>query len=788
MRTMSPLIRQVQVACCGLAVGVAAVLVSGGAALAQAAGTGENVHPKGFTNSGTMRFYEKGIDPKSFPPSLALRHPVDVTVVSPAVNTRVQPQFWTGADGRHNVRIDIDAGTSLYGTGEIAGPLLRNGRRTTAWNTDAYGYTEEQPSLYQSHPWVLAVRADGTAFGVLADTTWRVEIDLTGEERGSQAAGSIVFRGEGAKFPVYVIDRPTPQDVVKGLSELIGTMPMPPLWAIGYHQCRYSYYPEARVREMAKNFRDRKIPCDVIWFDIDYMDEFRVFSFNKTHFPDPKKLNEDLGAMGFNRIWMINPGVKDEPGFWVNDQLDKNDFAVKNAKGEVYRGEVWPGWCNFPDYTRPDVRQWWHGLYKDFMAQGVNGVWNDMNEPAVFNVKSKTMPEDNVHKGGAWDYGGTLPTGPHLQYHNVYGMLMAKGTFDGILKTNPDKRPFVLTRAGYIGSHRYAATWTGDNSAEWDDLEHSVSMAANLGLSGAPFIGPDIGGFNGNGPIGPTPEETTKLRANHFARWMGIGALLPFSRGHTGKGNIDKEPWSFGPEVEQTCRLALERRYRLMPYLYTLFREAYETGLPVLRPVFFADPTDAALRSEDDAFLLGSDLLVVPQLTPARDRSPVLPKGIWNEVVLVGEGHHPDLPKLFVRGGAIIPVGPTMEYTGQKKLDPLTLIVSLDSKGTASGVLYEDAGDGWSYQKGDYLKTTYTAKTDGDLVRVEISGTEGQRKREQRTKQVILVKDGKFYTGSSVDGQALTFVMSRVKPQDMDFRRPAIQTEQLPVPGPPAKQ
>jgi alpha-glucosidase len=736
------------------------VLVTG--ANGQIAGTGQSVVSP---NGGIARFVEQGVDPAKFPPSLALARPLDIKFSGPAPkDARVTPLFWTGADGRHNVRIDIDAGTSLYGTGEIAGPLLRNGRKTVCWNTDAYGYTEENPSLYQSHPWVLAVRADGTAFGVLADTTWRVEIDLTGEDKGSQAEGSIVFRGEGAGFPVWVIDRGSPQEVVKGLAELIGTMPLPPKWAIGYHQCRYSYNPESRVREIAQNFRDRKLPCDVIWFDIDYMDGFRVFTFDKAQFPDVPKLNSDLGKMGFHRIWMIDPGVKAEKGYFVSDQMMDKDLCVRDAKGEVYKGEVWPGWCVYPDYTRPDVRLWWEGLYKDFMAQGISGVWNDMNEPAVFNVKSKTMPEDNRHAGGAWDDGGNLPAGPHLQYHNVYGMLMAKGTFDGIKKVNPSKRPFVLTRAGYIGSQRYAATWTGDNSAEWDDLEHSVSMAANLGLSGQPFAGPDIGGFNGNG------------NGALFARWMGVGALLPFSRGHTGKGNIDKEPWAFGPEVEQTCRLALERRYRLLPYLYTLFQEASTNGMPVLRPAFFADPKDPALRSEDDAFLLGSDLLVVPRMTPDRDRAPIKPKGVWNEVTLVDEGHHPDLPRLFVRAGAIVPIGPVVQYADQPAADdkqhPLTLLVSLDADGNATGTLYEDDGDGYAYKEGRFLKTTYVARTMGDRVVVEIADKQGSMLRRTRDLRVMLLRDGWYFPAVGTDGQKLTLFPKEITPRRFETRPP----------------
>jgi alpha-glucosidase len=729
--------------------------------LAQSRGEGQMVEGA----NGIARFVEKGVDPASFAPSLALAKPVHTKDPVPADGSfKVDPLFWTSPDGKHCIRIDIDAGTSLYGTGEIAGPLLRNGRKTVCWNTDAYGYTEATPSLYQSHPWVLAVRKDGSAFGVLADTTWRCEIDLTGKDKGDSASGSIIFRGEGGAagaYPVYVIDRASPQEVVEGLSELIGTMPLPPLWALGYHQCRYSYNPESRVREIAKGLRDRHIPCDVIWFDIDYMDGYRVFTFDKKQFPDPKKLNDDLGAMGFHRIWMIDPGVKAEAGYSVYDQLIAKNLFVKDAKGEMYKGEVWPGWCAFPDFTRPETRQWWSGLYKDFIGQDVSGVWNDMNEPAVFNVKTKTMPEDNQHGGGAWEGAGgaKLPTGPHLKYHNVYGMLMAKGTFDGIQAAAPEKRPFVLTRAGYIGSQRYAATWTGDNSAEWRDLENSVSMIENLGLSGQPFCGPDIGGFNGNGD------------AKLFARWMGVGALLPFCRGHTAKGNIDKEPWAFGPEVEQTCKLALQRRYMLLPYYYTLFWEAYKTGMPVVRPVFFADPKDPALRSEDDSFLIGSDLLAVPQLTPERDRAPAMPKGIWNEFQLVNEGHHPDLPRLYVRGGAIIPLAPVREHTEVYKFEsptsrqPLTIVVSLNEGGSAIGKLYEDDFEGYGYRNGDYFEQTYTAKTENGQVIIEMGAKEGQRFHDQRQMFVILLmKDGWYITARSVDGVTTTIPLKGATP------------------------
>lgn len=759
----------------GLAFGQGAQTAPAGGAPAPAASTveGELVGPR------MARFFFPGSSAADLLPSYALLAPLARTGDLPA-GFALKPQMTKTVEGKWRARLAIDAGTSLYGTGEIGGSLLRNGRTSITWNTDAYGYTPTTSSLYQSHPWVLAVRADGTAFGVLADTTYRTEIDLDGH---------IQFTAEGKPFQLVVIDRDSPEEVMKALAGLTGTMPLPPKWALGYHQCRYSYFPESRVREIAKGFRDRDIPCTVIWFDIDYMAGFRVFAFNPIHFPDVAKLNSDLGAMGFKRIWMINPGIKSEDSPSANDPspaelkaagaeakwnteverfkrirgegLDKGYF-VKTAAGELYRGAVWPGLCFFPDYTNPTVRAWFAAQYKEFMARGIDGVWNDMNEPAIFNVATKTMPEDNKHTGGkwsAWPHGThewDVPAGDHARFHNVYGMLMAQSTYEGIAAANPTKRPFVLTRAGFLGSHRYAATWTGDNSATWNDLEQSIPMVLNLGLSGQPFSGPDIGGFIGNGPCG---QDDVACKGRFFARWMGIGAMLPFARGHTGKGNDDKEPWAYDQATENTCRQALQRRYRLLPYFYTLFREAAETGMPVARPLFFADPKDPSLRSEDDAFLVGGDIMVVGQLMPGRDRVVTLPKGIWRPVELVaGAEKNIDLPALYIRGGAVVPAGEVKEYVGEPGKGTLTLYVSLDAAGKASGVLYEDAGDGFEYKTQEqFLLTTYSAQREGEAVTVRVASTSGKMARPDRAVEVVVVTDGgKTFSARGKDGQPVT--------------------------------
>lgn len=762
----------------GLAAGLADV---GGARAQGPVGVAELI------GEGMVRFFPDEAARQNALPSYALEKPRPGLGPAPA-GFPVRVEFSVDGEGRHVARVECPPGTDFYGTGEVTGPLRRNGRSVILWNHDAYGYRDNSPSLYQSHPWVLAVRPDGTALGVLADTTYRLRLD-TGPSSDPEA---IVFSAEGPAYGVIVIDRPAPQDVLVALADLTGRMPLPPKWAIGYHQCRYSYYPESRVREIAGHFRERKIPADVIWFDIDYMDGFRVFTFDRKHFPDPARLNDDLRRMGFHNVWMINPGVKardEEPS--PNDptpeeaaaepeslrlarQAERERFRalrdsgtaidawVKTAEGRVYQGQVWPGWCLFPDYTDPQVRRWWAGLYRELLDQGITGVWNDMNEPAIFNVASKTMPEDNRHKGDpnrprsdGTPQGPDAAMGDHARYHNVYGMLMVKATREGIAAARPDRRPFVLSRANYLGGHRYAATWTGDNTADWYHLESSVPMVLNVGLSGQPFIGPDIGGFAGNGPPGREAEL--------YSRWIGFGALLPFSRGHTGKDTIDKEPWAFGPEVEATARAALERRYRLLPYLYTLFREASVTGLPVARPTFFADLKDRALRHEDDSFLLGADLLVVAQMTPDRSRTPVMPAARtgerWQPVDFDGDSRFVDLPRLYLRPGAVVPTGPVMQYVDEKPLDPLTLLVNLDARGEAAGVLYEDAGDGYGYERGEYLLTIYRVRLEGDLAQVKVERTEGGMPRPARKVHVRLFVGGREYRGEGTDGRDLVIAV-----------------------------
>lgn len=658
-------------------------------------------------------FYPEDFNKEKHLPSFALeKEPEEIGQLPESWKTKVQ---FSKSLGKSIAYINTTEDTDFYGTGEVTGPLLRNGTVRKLYNLDNFRYKAYRGTrLYQSHPWVLAIRGDGTAFGVLADNTWPQEISL---------CDGITFKSEATPFRVIVIERNTPQEVLHVLAKLTGKMQLPPLWSLGFQQCRWSYYPDTRVKEIADTFRIKNIPCDVIWMDIHYMDEYKVFTFSPKHFPNPKETNDYLHNKGFKSVWMINPGVKNQEGYHVYDSGSEQDVWVKSNKGENYIGKVWPGDCVFPDFTQPKTAKWWSGLYNDFMATGIDGVWNDMNEPAVFNYDAKrTMPDDNIHFGG-----GEIKKDIHLRYHNVYGMLMISATMTGIQKANPDKRPFVLTRSNFLGGHRYAATWTGDNVSSWEHLKMSIPMSINLGLSGQPFNGPDIGGLADNA----TPEL--------FGHWIALGAFYPFSRAHSPLGSNNHEPWAFGQEIEDVSRKALERRYRLLPYIYTQFYYASITGIPIMQPAFFAEINNRDLRTEDEIFLFGPDLLVIPKWAD----NPYLPNGNWRTVSIAGEDskNDPYQPELKIRPGAIIPLGKVIQNTTQYTLDTLSLYISLDSLNSAQGKLYHDAGDGYEYQKGEYSLITFKAEVNNNEIVISIINEEGKLNNSIKTIEVCIITD-----------------------------------------------
>ncbi|HEY7983046.1 MAG TPA: glycoside hydrolase family 31 protein [Ktedonobacterales bacterium] len=586
----------------------------------------------------------------------------------------------------------LPPGEHCYGLGERTGMLDKRGSRYTNWTTDTWNHGPATDMMYHAIPWLLALRpATGLCYGLYLNNTFRTVFDL-----GHTDADRYRLEAAGGEMDYFLIHGATPAEVVRGFTELTGRMPLPPRWALGYQQSRWSYATEAEVRAVAAGFRAHDLPGEVIYLDIDYMDGFRDFTWNRASFPQPARLISDLRAQGFRVVPIIDPGIKDEPDNPVYDSGVAGGHFLRDAQGALAHGHVWPGECVFPDFARAATRVWWAEWHRALIANGVSGIWNDMNEPSTGGGE---LPLD----APAGD--DTRPA-TFAEVHNVYAHLEAQATRAALLASRPDERPFVLTRAGFAGTPRYSAMWTGDNVSSWEHLEMSLPQLSNLGLSGVALCGADIGGFIGNA----TPEL--------FARWIELGALYPFARGHTVRGSAPHEPWVFGDEVTAIARRYLELRYRLLPYLYTLIERAAATGEPLWRPLVYAYPTDPAVTALHDQVLIGPDLLVAPIWRPgAHSREVYLPAGTWHDYWTGAQHSGPrdilapaplgTLP-LYARARAIIPSGPALPYSDERPLDDLTLDVYLGGDASeAVGELYEDDGHTFAYQQGAFRRTRY---------------------------------------------------------------------------------
>ena len=625
----------------------------------------------------------------------------------------------------------------LAGLGEKNGRLDKRGLQLggasfVMWTTDAFGYADDTDPLYASIPFFMVIR-QGRAHGLFLDNTFRSSFDL-----GHESEKRISFGAENGELDYYFIYGPAPKRVIERYSAITGRMPLPPRWALGYHQCRYSYYPEDKVRFIADNFRQRKIPADVLWLDIHYLDGFNPFTWDKERFPDPGKMIADLRKEGFHLVTIVDPHPKKQPGWGVYDSGLAGDHFVKNPDGSVFEGPVWPsraernpGPSVFPDYSKPAAREWWGSLFKFYTDLGVAGIWNDMNEPAVFLDPYHSMPFDVRHDNEG------QPTS-HREIHNVYGLLMTRGTFEGLLKLRPNERPFVLTRATFAGGQRYSALWPGDNHADWSQMRATIPMLAGMGLSGMPFVGGDIGGFAGV----PSAELMT--------RWLQLGVFYPFMRMHTEFGTPDQEPWSYGTRHEEINRRAIELRYELLPHIYNTMRNASETGVPALRPLFLEFPEDAQTYTLNDQLIFGRDLLVAPVVQEAAtERSVYLPAGDWYDFWTgrrqVGPGTIrvpvtiESLP-VFVRGGAFVFRQPVVQHTGEMSGQPLEVDVYPASGSEAR--LYEDDGETREYLKGAFLERRFGQRRAGGACTIEVGAAEGSWRPHPRELRLRVLFEG----------------------------------------------
>lgn len=588
-------------------------------------------------------------------------------------------------EGTVRLSVTLQPDESSYGMGERAYGLQLRGKRLSLWNVDPPVYERGSDPLYYSIPFYLGVR-DQLSYGMFWDNSSRGTADI-----GMTKPDELVFEAESSELRYYVFAGDDVKDVIGRYTELTGRIALPPLWTLGYHQSRFSYYPQETVLALAQEFRKRSIPGDVIYLDIHYMSEFRSFTWDSGRFPQFSKLIDHLHKLGFKVIVILNPGINVDSSYLVCKTGVERKIFLRYPDGENVRGVVWPGQCYFPDFTDPAARAWWIEQITTLIKAGVDGIWNDMCEPSIFTLDSTvTLPDYVQHNQDGL-------SGTHLENHNVYGMLMGRASLEGLQKHRPAKRQFNIIRAGFAGAQRYGVSWTGDNSSDWDHLRLSISMALNMGLSGAPITGPDVGGFN--------HDATAEL----FTRWMQAACLMPFFRSHTTLASHAQEPWAFGQPYEVINRLAIELRYRLLPYLYAVVAQSKEYGWPVIRPIFMAEPHNPQIRSIDDSFMLGDALLVAPVLEAGAVRRRIyLPEGewydYWTNELLTG-GQYITIPAplerlpLFVRAGTVLPHWPVISHIGEKEPDTLIYRVY---PGEFETVLYEDQGEGLEFENGNY--------------------------------------------------------------------------------------
>jgi len=591
---------------------------------------------------------------------------------------------------------------AFYALGDKPMHANLRGKRVENWVTDQYAFGKDQDPIYKSIPFYIGLHHNN-AYGIFFDNTFRSYFDFCHERHNVTS-----FWAHGGEMNYYFFYGPKMKEVVSMYNDLTGKAELPPLWALGYHQCKWSYYPESEFRGIAKKFRQLNIPCDALYLDIDYMDGFKCFTWNNEYFPDPKKMISDLANDGFKTIVIIDPGIKVDPEYQVYNEALEKDFFCKRADGPLMFGKVWPGECNFPDFTNADARKWWADLFKGLIAEdGVKGVWNDMNEPAVMEVPNKTFPDDVRH-----DYDGHPCS--HRKAHNIYGTQMMRATFDGVKKYAYPKRPFVITRSAYSGAQRYGCTWTGDNVASWEHLWLANIQIQRLCLSGMSFAGSDIGGF--------AEQPTGEL----YMRWIQLGVFHPFCRTHSSGDHGDQEPWSFDDEVIDVTRKFIEIRYQLLPYLYSAFYEYCEDGIPIIKPLYYFDQEDPQTHFRTDEFIYGNHLLVCPIIEPnAKGRRMFIPRGKWydfwtNDVYYGGKEQWVDADinsmPIFIKAGAIIPRYPIQQYVGEKEINELKLDIYYKS-GIEESMIYEDAKDGYDHKKGKYsLRNFKLTGKDSELI------------------------------------------------------------------------
>lgn len=616
-------------------------------------------------------------------------------------------------------------GEAYLGFGQRTYGLDRRGSKVTNWTVDpTFGHGRGHDNLYQTHPVFMALRKS-FAWGIFLHSTWLSRFDV-----GYSNWDELEISTLGGELDYYVIYGPTPAEFIDKLTRLTGRPMMPPLWSLGYHQSRWSYMNEGEVKDLVTEFRERKIPLDVMHLDIDYMHGYRCFTWDPVKFSDPKKLMTTLASQNVRVVTIIDPGIKMEYGtpYKAAEELSSFGGFIKDKFNSPYVGNVWPDRVLFPDFTREDTRRWWGEKFKGHLELGVAGIWQDMNEPANFDrpfseakhLKQRPLALDLLQGSGD-------ETVTHAEVHNLYGYLMCRATHEGLKKLAPNTRPWTLTRSAFTGVQKYSTAWMGDNNSWWEHLENSLPQLTSMGLCGLPHVGVDIGGFWGNS----NPEL--------YARWVQLGTFYPFMRTHCAMKATRQEPWSFGTEVEDIARKAIELRYKLLPYLYTLAHESHATGAPILRPLLYDFPHDEETWRRDDQVMFGPHMLVAPIVRPGQHyRGVYLPAGDWYDfhsgARVMGGGalatYAPlDRIPLYIKAGAALPFGQVRQSTNEP-LSELTWHIYPGPK-TCSR-LVEDDGASFGFEKGETATTTVLVDETQTGLLVHIDARQGKYKTAQR--------------------------------------------------------
>ncbi len=626
------------------------------------------------------------------------------------------------------ISLKIRKQESFWGLGDKTGSLNLRGSKFTNWCTDAFAFGEGSDPMYRSVPFYYSL-FNGIGSGLFLDNTYQNDFDF-----GSKKKDTVEIGVRGGNLDYYFLQGPELISIAQKYHELTGKPELPPLWALGFHQSRWSYFPENKVLEIANNFRKHKIPSDAIYLDIDYMNKYLCFTWNHDYFPEPKGLTDQLQSLGFQTVVMIDPGIGSAENYPIASEGIENDFFLKRTDGELLVGYVWPGDVYYPDFTNPKVRDWFGNLYKElYTKDGISGFWNDMNEPALFKVHHKTIADFIIH-----DCDGNPSN--HKRAHNIYGQLMSMSTYEGLKKLNPHKRPFLLSRASTIGGQKYAAVWTGDNVASWDHLNLANKQMQRLNISGYCFSGCDIGGF--------VDKPTGEL----MVRWLQLGIFHPFYRIHSMgnhadgsdivdeaeltkvKENVDQEPWSFGEPFTTSGRKAIELRYRLLPYLYTCFREHTLLGTPIIRSMIFMHQNDSRYLDADSNFYFGKDIFVAPVLeSKVKEKSIFLPNGGWfsfeNGSYIAGDTNlnikiSLDSIPLYIKSGAVIPMNPVVQNT-KESFDTAELRIYLNEDDAYTSEWYEDEGENYTYENRNYRLSTFmmSKSADGFIISRSIEGS-----------------------------------------------------------------